>query len=258
MISKTILGTEVFSNRNKFKSINSIKNLVNYAIDCGLKKIDTAVTYGNFDHEVEKILGDIRLSNQIEIHTKFKFNNGIEEIEKNFFQSLRSINRDYIDVAYFHSVSNDEFVDNKILEFFFKQKEKGYLKKLGLSFKHEYVHKQDYFQIEHKYFKNFDLVQTVLNIYSKESLKYLIPKCKKLKKNIISRIVLAKGIFTDRYKNYNDLKRKGKFDEFSKKILDYKIENKITTKDALKFAYMHSDYCVIAFSKKEQLKLLNF
>ena len=185
MLNKTILGTEVFSDRNKFKTKNSVKDLINYFIDYGIKKIDTAVSYGHFDHEIEKIIGDIELSNNIEIHTKFKIDKGIKQIEQNFYQSLKSIKRDFIDVAYFHSVSNNDFMDNKIFDFFNKQKEKGYIKFLGLSFKHEYVHKKNYFQLNHKNFNYFDLVQTVLNIYSQESLKYVIPKCKKMKKILL-------------------------------------------------------------------------
>lgn len=257
MLNKTILGTEVFSDRNKFKTKKIVKDLINHFIDCGIKKIDTAVSYGHFDHEIEKIIGDIGLSNKIEIHTKFKIDKGIKQIEKDFFQSLRSIKRDFIDVAYFHSVNNNEFINKKILDFFIKQKEKGYIKFLGLSFKHEYVHKQNYFQLDHKNFNFFDLVQTVLNIYSQESLKYVIPKCKKMKKNVVARIILAKGILTDEYRSSKDLKRKNKTDDISKKILNYKIENQISTNDALKFSYSNSDYCVVAFSKKEQIKLIN-
>ena len=67
-------------------------------------------------------------------------------------------------------------MNNKIFDFFNKQKEKGYIK-FRLSFK-QYVHKKNYFQLNHKNFNYFDLVQTVLNIYSQESLKYVIPKCK--------------------------------------------------------------------------------
>ena len=173
------------------------------------------------------------------------------------YQSLKSIKRDFIDVAYFHSVSNNDFMNNKIFDFFNKQKEKGYIKFLGLSFKHEYVHKKNYFQLNHKNFNYFDLVQTVLNIYSQESLKYVIPKCKKMKKNIIARIILAKGILTDEYSSFKDLQRKNKTDDISKKILNYKIENQISADDALKFSYSNSDYCVVAFSKKDQIKLLN-
>ena len=257
MINKTILGTEVFSDRNKFKTKNSVKDLINYYIDYGIRKIDTAVSYGQFNHEIEKILGDIGLSNKIEIHTKFKIDKGIKQIEKDFFQSLRSIKRDFIDVAYFHSVTNNDFMDREILNFFNKQREKGYIKLLGLSFKHEYVHNQNYLQLNHKNFNYFDIVQTVLNIYSRESLRYLIPKCKKMKKNVIARIILAKGILTDEYSSYKDLKRKNKIDELSKKILNYKIENQFSAKDALRFSYSNSDYCVVAFSKKDQIKLLN-
>ena len=41
------------------------------------------------------------------------------------------------------------------------------------------------------------------------------------------------------------------------KNLNYKIENQISADDALKFSYSNSDYCVVAFSKKDQIKLLN-
>ena len=42
------------------------------------------MSYGHFDHEIEKIIGDIELSNNIEIHTKFKIDKGIKQIEQNF------------------------------------------------------------------------------------------------------------------------------------------------------------------------------
>ena len=93
--------------------------------------------------------------------------------------------------------------------------------------------------------------------YSNESQNFLIPFCRSKNIDIISRVVLAKGLLTEKYKKIEHLYENNKYDQLSKKIFNFKIKNKISSKKALSFAFKNSDYSVIAFSEKEQLNILN-
>mgnify|MGYP001238644997 CR=1 FL=1 len=257
MINKVILGTEIFSNKKKFNSKKKISNFLDYSIAFGINKIDTAESYGETPHEIEKLIGQNNFSKNIEIHTKFKIHKSDEEIRKSFFKSLKSLKREYIDLVYYHSPDNDNFNNTKILDFFLEQKNKSRIKKIGLSYKHDYVKQKNFYQLRHENFKYFDSIQTVLNLYSNESQNFLIPFCRSKNIDIISRVVLAKGLLTEKYKKIEHLYENNKYDQLSKKIFNFKIKNKISSKKALSFAFKNSDYSVIAFSEKEQLNILN-
>ncbi|CCV63631.1 Aldo/keto reductase family protein [Alteracholeplasma palmae J233] len=133
MISKLAIGTWLIG-EDKSKEKEEIET-INYAIDNGIKIIDTAEMYGK--GKAEKLLGriienknreDLYLISKIyphNAHTK-------EQIKKSLFQSLDNLKTSYLDLYLLHWIENDTNL-HLVVETFEELKKEGYLKNWGVS-----------------------------------------------------------------------------------------------------------------------------
>ncbi len=130
---------------------NEIKDAVNYAIDKGVNHFDNADVYGNGRAErmLARVLGD--RTKEFVIATKVGWFPGTaahayepQHIRHQCEQSLKNLNRDYIDLYYFHHGNfgeNDEYLDGAV-EVMNKLKEEGKIRLIGQSaYSHEHFQK---------------------------------------------------------------------------------------------------------------------
>lgn len=267
--SKIVLGTEVFSGyRGKKFSSEQIRKVLIFAYKSGIRELDTAPVYGKSNHEVEKRVGYIIKKNKLKykISTKFSVNkfllkdkkNLLNDLNNQFERSLKFLKRNYIDNYFFHSGTDEEFFNDDIWEFLYSKKKKGLIENLCLSLKHDLVKKNSlkmlYLCDEYKINK----VSTVCNLYTRDSLKKVIPFCKKNKISIYGRMPLAKGLLTGKYKNLDEFNRydpRIKDLKLSKKIIDFSknIKN-LSAKNSVLWSLQHCDKVVLAFKNVHQIK----
>ena len=99
------------------------------------------------------------------------------------------------------------------------------------------------------------------NLYSKESLKKVIPFCKKKKLFIYGRMPLAKGLLTGKYKNLDTFDRldpRSKNLKLTMKIINFSknIKN-LSAKKAIMWSLKHCDKVILGFKNIEQIQNLN-
>ena len=143
---------------------------------------------------------------------------------------------------------------------FGKKKKDCLIKNLCLSLKHDLVKKNSLKQLEFIDQYQIEKISTVCNLYSRESLKKVIPFCKKKNLTIYGRMPLAKGLLTGKYKDFS------KFDkldprnnniEMTQKIITYskKIKN-LSAKKSVLWSIKHCDKVIIGFKNIYQIKNL--
>lgn len=121
---------------------DEIREAINYAIDRGVNHFDNADAYGNGRAErmLARILG--KRTNDFIIATKVGWFPGTanhafepQHIRHQCEQSLKNLNRDYIDLYYFHHGhfgDHDEYLDDAI-EVIYRLKEEGKIRLIGQS-----------------------------------------------------------------------------------------------------------------------------
>jgi myo-inositol catabolism protein IolS len=264
-VNKMWLGTELYSGSfgNKYTQ-NELHTIMDYCIDIGLDKIDTAECYG-FDIPVEKMLGEALFNKRDKFYIATKFGhhyNNKQQIEnfklttvkKQLENSLRNLKTDYIDIYYFHSGGNSEFDNDELWNYLNKMKTKGIIRELGLSLKHSLVTKKDNTQINKAKEYGITIVQTVLNLFSQQSLEYVVPFCKQNDIKVFGRMPLAKGLLSGKYNKDH------KFDGSDLRSVDQSLVEKIistrqsvTVKEALDWSKTFVDGIVVGSKNKEQI-----
>jgi aryl-alcohol dehydrogenase-like predicted oxidoreductase len=121
---------------------DEVRKGIYYSLDNGVNHFDNADVYGNGRAErmLAKILGD--KINDVVIATKVGWFQGTANhayeplhIRHQCEQSLINLNRDYIDIYYFHHGNfgdNDEYLDDAV-EMIYKLKEEGKIRVIGQS-----------------------------------------------------------------------------------------------------------------------------
>jgi len=112
-----------------------VNNIVSWAIDHGVNYFDVAPTYGNAEELYGIALKKYR--NRIFLACKTLERNA-KGAEKEFYNSLRRLKTDYIDLYQFHALTKMEdvekiFTPKGAMEFFLKIKEKGFIRFIGFS-----------------------------------------------------------------------------------------------------------------------------
>lgn len=256
------LGTELFNGSfgKKFTQ-KTVDDIVSYASEIGLNKIDTAECYG-----VEEIIGnairDIR--QEFKIATKFghtfdglkKINAfDLKSVKMQLDNSLKLLKTDYIDLYYFHSGSNDEFNNELIWEYLIKMQKKGKIIDLGLSLQHSLVMNKDYMQLEMAKDFGISAIQTVLNFHSNQSLNYVIPYCKSENIKVLGRMPLAKGLLTGKYKEnhkFVESDQRAKTEKLNREII--KENTNLSAKKAIRWCMNHVDEVVIGSKNNHQIQ----
>lgn len=207
-----------------------IKEAINFGIDSGVTHFDNADVYGNGRAErmLARVLG--KKTNNFIIATKIGWFPGTAKhafepahIRHQCEQSLINLNRDYIDLYYFHHGNfgeNDEYLDDAI-EVMHKLRDEGKIRIIGQS---AYSHK-DFVKLIPKV--KPDVIQSFSSAIDDRFLQEESQTRKLLDKNNISFVAfgpLAEGVLLDKYDKNNPPKfedgdhRKGS-DRFTKENL---------------------------------------
>lgn len=186
-----------------------IKSAINYAIDNGVTHFDNADVYGNGRAErmLARVLGD--RTNNFVIATKVGWFKGTanhayepKHIRHQCEQSLINLNRDYIDIYYFHHGNfgdNYEYLDDAV-ETMNRLKEEGKIRVIGQS------------AYSHESFEKLipivkpDVIQSSASALDDRYLKEGTITSKLLKENNISFIAfgpVAQGLLLGKYNKNN-------------------------------------------------------
>ena len=264
-IKPLVLGTEVFSGDwgEKF-DIDQAKKILVFANNI-IEELDTAYSYGK-QNSVEKLLGQLIKKNNLnfKISSKFRVNKKkltiseiVKNIEKQLDATLNYLNTDNIETYYFHSGENDEFFIDEVWEYLNNRKKKGDINELGLSIKHDLVVNNDIKQIINSKKYEISKIQTVLNIFSKESLNFVIPYCIKNNIDIYGRMPLAKGLLSGKYSDEKNFKKNDprKVSKFTKEILSFRNDNKdLNISEIIKWPLNYVKKIVFSVKNTDQLR----
>jgi aryl-alcohol dehydrogenase-like predicted oxidoreductase len=203
-----------------------VAEAINYAIEQGVTHFDNADVYGNGRAErmLSRILGN-RTNNFI-IATKVGWFPGTAahafepaHIRHQCEQSLINLNRDYIDLYYFHHGhfgDNDEYLDDAV-DVMHRLKEEGRIRLIGQS---AYSH-EDFVKLVPKV--KPEVLQSYANAMERKFIDEGTPTRKMMDENQISFVAfrpVGQGLLLDKYKKENPPKfedgdhRKG-LDRFS-------------------------------------------
>ena len=163
-VSNLCLGTDNFFS-NKLKTKKKIFRLLDTSISCGYNFFDTAESYSN--GRCEKILGEFlkkNLNKNLVVATKIgpSIDFSPKKLQLSIDNSLKRLKVDVLDICYFHSGSNEKFLNDDFWNIMNKNLNKK-IKVLGLSLKSKYLHENDYTQIKSCTKYNITLVNLLYN-----------------------------------------------------------------------------------------------
>ncbi len=224
-ISKITLGTFQFTKAWKSKlTKKKIYSILDYSLSKGINSIETADEYDK--GEIEKLIGNFKKKIPY-VLTKFgQLNNFSEKNSvKMLDNSLRRLNRDYIDIYFFHSGTNKQFNNDKLWNSLQKEVQKGKILNLGLSLKTSLLQKNDYEQIYKMKQYGIKVLQVLYNPIFTEA-ENIFSFAKKNDIFLMTRSPFAKGLMINNSKLLNKIpKSRYKFkdlditkDQFSSKI----------------------------------------
>ena len=186
-----------------------VKEAINYAIDNGVTHFDNADVYGNGRAErmLARILG--KRTNDFIIATKIGWFPGTaahayepQHIRHQCEQSLKNLNRDYLDIYYFHHGNfgeNYEYLDGAI-EVMYKLRDEGKVRLIGQS---AYSH-SDFSKLIPKV--KPDVIQSFSSAIDDRFLQEGTPTRKLLDENNISFVAfgpVAQELLLDKYDKNN-------------------------------------------------------
>lgn len=270
-VAPLVIGTEVYSGSWGVPyTEREIGEILDFGLQRDVNEIDTAAAYGE-NHFVEKLIGSAIAGRRksFVVATKFRQNLAgnlagtsivkLIDIQRNLSDSLDSLRTDYIDIYYFHSGSDEEFFQDEIWKFLGEMKRQGVVRHLGLSLKHGLVKSESYRQLKAAQNYEISVIQTVLNMYSQESLRFVVPFCKSHNLTLYGRMPLAKGLLSGKYSKLsvfpgrdprsNDLK-------VTNDILEF-IEvqsRRITVDSAIQWALEYAEKIVLGVKNISQLE----
>jgi myo-inositol catabolism protein IolS len=132
ILNRLVLGTWQL-NRWDRVSHKELQKIFECAFDLGIRKFDTAESYGN--GTAEMVLGRAikNVRQQVEIYSKFSHHHSTPElINKSLEKSLKRLNTEYLDV-YFQHWNNPRICVTQVLNALEALKQKGKIKGLGLA-----------------------------------------------------------------------------------------------------------------------------
>ena len=221
-ISKLTLGSFQFAKAWKSKlTKKKVYSILDYSLSKGINSIETADEYDN--GEIEKLIGGFKKKFPF-VLTKFgQLNNFSEKNSTEMLDnSLKRLNRDYIDIYFFHSGSNKQFNNDKLWNNLQKEVAKGKILNLGLSLKTSLLQRNDYEQIYKMKDYGIKVLQVLYNPIFTEA-ENVFSFAKKNDIFLITRSPFAKGLMI----NNNQL-----FNKFPKSR--YKFKNLDITKNQFK------------------------
>ena len=266
-----VIGTEVYSGSWGITyTAREVSEILDFALLNGVNEIDTAAAYGE-NHFVEKLIGNAiaGMRRNFVIATKFRQNLAgnlagtsivkLIDIQRNLSDSLDSLRTDYIDIYYFHSGNDEEFFQDDIWKFLGEMKRQGVVRRLGLSLKHELVKSESYRQLKAAQNYEISVIQTVLNMYSQESLRFVVPFCKSHNLALYGRMPLAKGLLSGKYSKssvFPDLDPRSNDLNVTNDILEFigDQSRRITFDSAIKWPLEYAEKIVLGVKDISQLE----
>lgn len=188
---------------------SEIKEAINFAIDNGVNHFDNADVYGNGRAErmLARILG--KRTNNFVISTKIGWFPGTaahayepKHIRHQCEQSLVNLNRDYIDIYYFHHGDfgeKDKYLDDAI-EVIYKLKDEGKIRVIGQSA----YSNEDFMKLIPKV--NPEVIQSFANPIEKDFINSNSPTRKLIEERKISFVSfrpLGEGLLLGKYSSKN-------------------------------------------------------
>ncbi|MDP2593203.1 MAG: aldo/keto reductase [bacterium] len=225
----------------RFFTTGEIKAIFKRAIKLGINFVDTGECY--FFHSSERLIGEAlgRNRKKFVIATKFghKSEPGniraswtVAEVEKQLADSLSALKTSYIDVyqAHINSLQDKRFFLKNLEDiaiFIKKKKAEGKIKCFGICLGDDCVFDSGGKLILEAARKiKVDTVQVLYNRLDRTAEKGIFPAAKKVNAGIITRVPLAKGYLSSRFKPTNK-----NYDAFKVKEVD-KIKKRELPKDA--------------------------
>ena len=204
------LGTWQFGGEwGKDFSQDEVDRMLDRAKQLGINLIDTAECYG--DHTSERLIGDTlaRRGDRADwvIATKFghhfKGHNDRDtvydppDVLRQLEGSLRALRTDYVDVYQFHSGSDQQFETPGLWETLEKQKRAGKVRHLGISISST---RENLNQTEAAPKVGAEVIQVLYNRLERGPEQRVLPACRRLSLGVLSRVPLASGFLSGKYK----------------------------------------------------------
>lgn len=261
VINKLVLGTVQFGLDYGINNFNGKPRredslaMLEYAYKKGIRIFDTANAYGDAEDILEEFIKKHNLSDKIQIITKLKPNiineersDFYETILENLKESLKRLDRDYVDGYLFHSPAYIR--DERLVACLHKLKEKGLVKNIGVSIYEEedalYAAQLD----------DIDYIQIPYSIFDQRLNKTnFFEIAKKNNKTVFARSTFLQGLFfmeEDKIPSYLSGVKKY-FNELDEIIGKYDLNRQ---QAALLFSCQNEfiDYVVFGVDNMEQLK----
>ena len=190
-------------------SQNEVDRMLDRSKELGINLIDTAECYG--DHTSERLIGDYcsRRGNRGDwvIATKFghhfKRHNDREtvydppDVLKQLEGSLRALRTDFVDVYQFHSGNDEHFETPGLWEMLQNQKRAGKVRHLGISISST---RENLNQTEAAPRVGAEVIQVLYNRLERGPERRVLPACRRLDLGVLSRVPLASGFLSGKYK----------------------------------------------------------
>ena len=221
-ISNLCLGTENFFS-NKLKTKKDIFKILDASIYHGFNFFDTAESYS--DGRVEKILGEFfkrkKITNTV-IATKIgpKIDFSPKKLQLSIDNCLKRLKKDVLDICYFHSGSNSQFLNDDFWNIMNKNHGQK-IKVLGLSLQSKYLHEKDLTQVKNCKKYNISAVNLLYNPLFPLAEDRFFSIIKKDKLDLVTRVPFAKGVL---FKDFKKIKDK-QFDEKIIQEAHYRIKD---------------------------------
>jgi len=173
--SKVIIGTWSLSGDFGPVKLSTIQNVLEYCYELGFSEFDTAPNYGN--GFMEFCLGktfedypDVIINTKIGNQSFGNRNFDIKNLKKSFEDSLKRLNRDYVNILFLHNPRNEVPNYESIIDFMITLKDKGLIKLIGISKARHF----DYTKIVN--LELFDVIQEDINLLNLEALNHPKPQ----------------------------------------------------------------------------------
>lgn len=183
--------------------ISDANEALDYYLSQGGNFIDTAQMYANSEEIIGNFLQDSEYKNDVVIATKTPCGDGMNTvnlIESELDKSLKKLKRNYVDLYYFHSPSEDDETIAAGLEVMKSLKAKGKIRTIGASIKGVNV-TDETVELCRRYIdtKEIDAIQLVYSIFRQKN-KEIFSYAQDNNVALIGRTSLESGFLTGKYR----------------------------------------------------------
>ncbi len=120
-----------------------------------------------------------------------------EAVRKQFEQSLKNLQTDYIDLYQFHSGGDDVFDNEELWTMLSRQKEAGKIRQIGVSLTSNAAVRDS--QVLRVVGVGADAVQVLYSRMDRGAEELVLPECQKSGLGVLARVPLASGFLTGKY-----------------------------------------------------------